>query len=101
VGTIDKKGISSIITDSIYSAEAFRWVYKKIAFQKTPLKRVVSKLEDRYGVQFAFRDSELANKEFTSSFDDESLEEVLKVLTLSLDISYEKKGNKIYFTKER
>jgi ferric-dicitrate binding protein FerR (iron transport regulator) len=70
-----------------------------IDFQDAPLKQVVEVLEKKYKVEFIIKDKELTNMKFTSSFSDETLKEVLEVLTLSLDINYKKRGNKIYLSK--
>ncbi len=68
-------------------------------FQDTPLKQVAKALENKYQVELIIEDTELKDLRFTSSFNDETLTEVLEVLTLSLDISYKKRGNKIYLSK--
>lgn len=69
-----------------------------MSFQDTPLKQVIIELENKYGVECIIEDDKMGEKKFTSSFDDETLTEVLEVLTLSLDISYERKGDKIYLS---
>lgn len=95
---VQQRNSNPFITDSAYSDELFDWVEGMIIFRDTPLKHVLTELENRYGVECVLGDSELAKQKLTSSFSDESLEEVLHVLTLSLDIEYQRVGNKIYFS---
>ena len=98
VGTMDENGTVSLIKDPIYSKSSFDWVFGKITFRKTPLSEVIDELEDRYGIECVLTDSTLTSKELTTSFDSESLDEVLRVLALSLDIRYNKSGSKVYFS---
>lgn len=95
---VRSKDSSPFISDSTFSDELFDWLEGKMIFRSTPLRQVFNELENRFGVQFVLNDPNVANKKFTSSFDDESLTEVLEVLTLSLNINYSKEGNKIYIS---
>lgn len=95
VGVKDKNS-TPFITDSVQYEEVFDWVDGKMIFQNTPMPQVVSELENRFAVQIVLKDQQLKEKKFTSSFDDETLDEILKVITLSFDVSYEKEGNKIF-----
>ena len=87
------------ITENVDSEELFDWVEGKMIFRNTPLKKVLADLENRYAVRFVVRDKELLDRHFTSSFDDESLKEVLTVLEISLNVSSNRVRNTIYLSK--
>lgn len=85
--------------NKLYSWVGERETESNMNFHESPLRKVVAELEKRYGIECIIEDEELADKKFTSSFDGETLEEVLKVVTLSLDITYREKGDTVYFSK--
>lgn len=97
VGVKDK-GASPFISDSVEYEEVFDWVNGKMIFQNTAMPQVISELENRFAVQIVLEDQQLTEKKFTSSFEDESLDEVLRVLTLSFDASYKREGNKVFIS---
>jgi len=100
---VNKVGVSNrnadpVISENVDSDELFDWVEGKMIFRNTPLRKVLADLENRYGVRFVVRDKELLKKNFTSSFDDESLEQVLTVLKISLDVSTKRVKDTIYLS---
>lgn len=97
---ITKKDSGPKITKDVDSAELLDWVEGKLIFHNTPLTKVLDELEGRYGVRFNVRDQKLLQKNFTSSFDDESLSEVLTVLKISLDVNTKRVGDTIYLSKQ-
>lgn len=70
------------------------WRTKTLKFDDVPLEQVVKDLSDYFKVRIEIGNSELAPCRFTSTFDDPTLEEILKVLSLTLDISYKQVNNK-------
>jgi transmembrane sensor len=68
------------------------WQTGILRFQNAELETVAHDLEKFYGKKIIFRNEQLKNCHLTSTFDHQSLEEVLEVLhlTLSLDFSSEK-----------
>jgi ferric-dicitrate binding protein FerR (iron transport regulator) len=95
---IQNQNSHPFIADSKKYEELFDWVEGKMVFRDAPLKYVVAELENRYGVECVVTDPDLGKQKFTSSFDNETLPEVLKVLTLSLGIRYKRIGDKIYLS---
>lgn len=101
---VNKVGVSNRnstpeISETIDSDELFDWVEGKMIFKNTPLKKVLTDLENRYGVRFVVQEKKLLQKNFTSSFDDESLEQVLTVLKISLDVNTKRVRDTIYLSK--
>ncbi len=64
------------------------WKSGKLMFRDDKMDKVVEKLERWYNVEFEIEDPEIANYVYTATFVDESLDQVLKMLTLSAPIRY-------------
>lgn len=76
------------------------WLDKKFRFIKCPLKKVVEQLQNAYEVRIDLSDKDLENKELTASFNNESMEDALKVISGSLNIDFGNK-NGIYYLKSK
>lgn len=64
------------------------WKNGKLMFRDDKMDKVVEKLERWYNVEFEIADKEIANYVYTATFVDESLDQVLKMLSLSAPIRY-------------
>lgn len=64
------------------------WKNGKLMFRDDKMNKVVEKLERWYNVEFEIADKEIADYVYTATFIDESLDQVLKMLTLSAPIRY-------------
>jgi ferric-dicitrate binding protein FerR (iron transport regulator) len=74
------------------------WTGGRLVFNDTPLAQVAEELERWYGVEVRVTDSTLLSRHLTTAFESESLDEVLRVIGMSLDVRYVRKGNVIEFT---
>lgn len=95
---IKDKGSNLFIGDSSDYDQVFDWVNNKMIFRNTSMAQVITEIENRFGVQIVLKDRELARKKFTAAFDDETLDQILKVITLSFDASYTREGDKIFIS---
>jgi transmembrane sensor len=69
-----------------------RWIFKsEKLFNLTPI------LERRYDIRIIFRDSILRTYKFTGTLKEESLEQVLKAMSLAAPIKYEINHNQVLF----
>jgi transmembrane sensor len=64
------------------------WKSGKLMFREDKMNLVVEKLERWYNVEFEIKDKEIADYIYTATFIDESLDQVLKMLSLSAPIRY-------------
>lgn len=64
------------------------WKNGKLMFREDKMNLVVEKLERWYNVEFEIKDKEIADYVYTATFIDESLDQVLKMLSLSAPIRY-------------
>lgn len=71
------------------------WRENKLAFRQTPLKEVMAEIERTYNVKSEFLNDSSKNRTITGIFETDSLEKVLSVLSLTLDLNISQKGTKI------
>ncbi|MFA5326846.1 MAG: FecR domain-containing protein [Prolixibacteraceae bacterium] len=64
------------------------WINGKIVFVNDPIETVVIKLGKWYNVDITIADKKLSNYSFTATFIDESLEQILDVLSLTSSMTY-------------
>lgn len=64
------------------------WVNGRIVFFGDPIQTVVKKLENWYNVDIVISDKRLENYQFTGTFIDEPLEQVLNILSLTSPMTY-------------
>lgn len=75
------------------------WKTRKLIFREVELKEVAKTLGNYYHATIKIEDEKLASRTFTSTFDDKTLQDVLEIIKLSLNIKVEKKDG-IYMLKE-
>jgi len=73
---------------------ALSWQTKRLAFVKTPLETVLTKLEKYYNIKISVQDQNLKNCRFTAKFDATPLADVLEILkaSFSLEVDSARKG---------
>lgn len=70
----------------------------RLIFVDTPLSEVAAELTRWYGVEVRITDASLVDKHLTVTFERESLDEVLRIIGMSLDVRYVRDGNRVEFT---
>lgn len=65
------------------------WITGRIVFYGDPIQTVVKKLGKWYNVDIAISDKRLENYRFTGTFIDESLEQILSILSRTSQMSYQ------------
>lgn len=74
--------------------KAIAWKQDYLIFDDVSFKEAAKTIEDRYTVKLLFKNPKLQNCRFTATFlDKESLEQVLTVITSTLNASYITSGN--------
>ncbi len=101
----------SLKYSKINAEDYSQWIYGKLIFHETPFSEVVSRMERWYGVDIEVADKELYALHFKATFEEEGIEEALKLLqyTATFNYRFEKreikedgsyKQAKIYITKK-
>jgi transmembrane sensor len=78
---------------NVYSYLA--WTHGRLAFDETPLPEVASQLGHWFGTHVTIADPSLRARTLTASFTTESLDDVLAALGPSLDVRFERSGDRV------
>ena len=76
------------------------WMKKKLNFSNTALADLTKSLYRMYGMKFKFTDNSLRDLKITASFENEKLEEIMKILELTSEFSYLVKEDMIVIGKK-
>ncbi|ADV42133.1 FecR domain-containing protein [Bacteroides helcogenes] len=68
--------------------EATAWREGKLIFRRAGIEEILYKLARRYNVDFEVSGRKISNYEFSATFTDESLEEILSILERTAPMSY-------------
>lgn len=86
-----------LIKDSINMKEKLAWKDGVLLFHDASLIEMKEKLERWYNVEIVVRNpAKLGNRQFTGSFDNESLKNVMEGISFSSHFTYEIKGRKVF-----
>ena len=87
---------SNLIKDKIDPNMNFlAWKTKTLKFNQTPLNEVCVYLSEYYNKEILLENENMEGLELTASFHEQSLEDVLGVINLTLDTKYEINGSSI------
>lgn len=92
-----KNNPDNLIVEKADLYRALAWLQDRLIFDDEPLRQVIEQLENHYGISVEVADSSLFNKYITGSFEDESVENVAKVLAVSMDARYSLKDSTLQF----
>lgn len=81
--------------EEVNSSDVIAWREGKLIFNKTTLQEVVVDLERKYQVQFIIDSQSLLDYEYTGTFDNLKINEVLDLLIISSPIKYTIQNEKI------
>ncbi len=73
----------------------FSFINKKLKFKNIPLKEAVLDIEELYKIDIEIKNKNIENQLINTQFNDESLENVLEVLSSTLGIKVTKSSNQI------
>ena len=69
------------------------WQNRQLLFSNTSLQEVISLLEEVYDTEIKLSNPDLANCRYTATFEGASLDEILHVLSVTGDLSFEQQGS--------
>ncbi len=75
------------------------WKDNKLIFKSERFNNLAKEMERWYNVKIEIQDEELKNARYTGSFDNETIEQAMKALSLSLPFSYTIEKNRIRVQK--
>lgn len=77
------------------------WMNGRLKFNRDPLKDVSRQISNIYDVSIEFSEDSLKNLKLTTDFERGSLEKILEVISLTLDISYRIEGEKVIWLADK
>ncbi len=88
------------VQENINTGFLLGWLHGNLVFDKTPLYSITGELEKYYNVPVAIEGDNLRNYTLTGSFKDMSIDSVLSMICLALNIKYVKQNGK-YLIKSK
>lgn len=86
---IYNKKIEEISVNKVNTSLYTSWKENKLQFQDTPLKEVIVRLGKTYNVDIKLMNNSIIDYRYTGTFIDESIEEIMRMLSVVSPISYE------------
>ena len=74
------------------------WTEGRLVFEATPLEEVAYELERWFDVQVRFADPALKDRRLTGQYEDQSLSNILKIISFALDIQVEREEKMVTFS---
>lgn len=94
LGRVDASG--RVIVQSHADVKSnLAWMQGRLTFRLRPFADVARELERWYDVEITLDDSSLATVPVTVSFTNQSLDEVLAIISQSLDVQYHRDGSRV------
>ena len=92
-GAVDVKRISDL-------SSYIGWTQRRLVFDDTPFRQVITKLERWYGVKFIVTDPTLWDQQLTAEFEKQPLSNVLKLMTRTMNMEAEVKEDTVIFSQK-
>jgi ferric-dicitrate binding protein FerR (iron transport regulator) len=90
-------GNGQISKSEIQDENFLAWKDNRLTFNNTSMKEVVATLESFFGVPIEVTDTRLLGCRFTGTYDNPSLQEIIDVLVVSVDLTYSQKNGQYVF----
>jgi len=81
-------GTKEIVTEKADTYVETAWKEGKLVFRREKFENLIEKLSRKFGVTIVLEDEKLKDYEYTATFTDESLGEILELLKMSAPITY-------------
>ena len=89
-----------ITVRKVKASKYLGWTRGDFVFDETPLSEILRDWERQYDINFIVKDSTLLSTRFSGEFERESLDEMVRLLSISLKFDYSRNGNTITFTPD-
>jgi transmembrane sensor len=86
---------SNQILSTVDNQNYIAWKTGKIVFNNTSLSEIASILEKTYNISIEISNEEYKNLKMTATFDNQSVESILKVVEATMGVKVSKQGEKI------
>lgn len=89
-GATISKSNNTLSEYSISDKNAWAWKSGKLKFENKPLQEVLLDLERFYQIKFRLQNNSLGKCRFSGNFENATLEEVLQVLEITMNLNYKR-----------
>jgi transmembrane sensor len=86
------------VENNINTEISTSWKEKRWVFERESMKSLATKLERQYDVEINFRDEELKEFHLTGTLEEESIEQVLMALQLTIPLNFEVKHKYVFLS---
>lgn len=94
------KSTNSLSTNDLESAEyANAWIHGEFSFKKATLEEIAKELNRMYNMEFKFNSDEIKGLRFTGIIKNNSLTNVLEIISLTAPVTFEVKDDYIILDK--
>lgn len=97
LGTLGPSGRVAV-RHGVDVAREIAWATGRLSFEAVPLRDAIRELRRYYELEFVIASSEAGARRLTASFSSEPPSEVVRVISLSLDLNYRIRGKTVVFT---
>lgn len=90
--TMEKSAAKPIVKPNADTQKLIAWTGNRFVFDKTPLSEVATQLQEHYGIRVEIKDNRFANRTVSGTFQPESGEELLTLLSELFDFRLARDG---------
>ena len=90
--TMEKSAAKPVVKSNADTQKLTAWTGNRFVFDKTPLSEVASQLQEHYGIKVEIKDNRFANRTVSGTFQPESGEELLALLSELFDFRLTREG---------
>lgn len=90
--TMEKSAAKPILKPNADTQKLIAWTGNRFVFDKTPLSEVANQLQEHYGIRVEIKDNRFANRTVSGTFQPESGEELLTLLSELFDFRLAREG---------
>lgn len=91
------RGETHIVRREVKVEDYLAWIEGRLVFRDAPIREVARKLERWYGLEVELAPGLENVDRLNASFKEESIKEVLNIIAETLNLRYEREGNKVRF----
>ncbi len=95
-----RKAAKDTFSNTKEQANEIFWVNKTLIFDDTKLSDVINILEKKYKVNIEIYNADLNNEILNTSFEDETIEQILEIISITFNASFSKENNTFILKNE-
>ncbi len=94
VRPLERIAVENVVNTEVYTS----WKEKRLVFDREKMADLAIKLERIYDIRITFKDNELKNYHLTGSLEQETLEQLLYAIRLTIPLDFRIEKNNVFLT---